>query len=118
MNLLDFHEDLSVLACPTLDSCTTIMSDLKWGEVWEDVMDVGVFAAAIQAGSAQPIPLPVYGRPGPPRSNLPPSTPAFVATYGYHAWPYESPDPCPFCWGAIEVATNTRAFYPIPSELP
>src|SRR5262249_52663597 len=99
MNLLDFPQDLSVLACPTIDSCTTIKSDLKWGEVWEDVVDVGILAAAIQAGSAQPVPLPVYGRPGPPRVVLPHSTPAFVTAYSYHAWPYDSPDPCPACLG-------------------
>jgi hypothetical protein len=110
MNLLDNPEDVSVQACTTRESCTTIKSGLKWGEVWEDVVDTGVRGTSIRAGQTQLIPLEsaaTIGAEGEPL--MPTVTPAFVSTYGWHMWSYDRPDPwCPFpeCNGRAVVVAN------------
>jgi hypothetical protein len=112
MNLLDNPEEVSVLACTTRTSCTTIKSGLKWGEVWEDVVDVGIRGASVRSGSTQLIPFESVATIGAEGDPLKPvDTPTFVSTYAWHMWSYDGPDPrCPFpeCNGrAVVVGTFT-----------
>jgi hypothetical protein len=110
MNLLDNPEEVSVQACPTRDSCTTIKTGLRWGEVWEDVVDTEIRGASVRAGSTQLIPLESVATFGAETDVLiPPVTPGFVTTYGWHMWSYDRPDPlCPFpeCHGRAVIVAN------------
>lgn len=80
MNLLDNPGDITVLACTTYDSCTTIKSGLHWGEVWEDVVDIGIRGDAVRSGSTQLLPL--LRKTEEPLT--PAKTPAFLSTYAWH----------------------------------
>jgi hypothetical protein len=112
MNVLDVPLDLHVLACPTSDSCTTIKSDLAWGEMWEGLVDVAIVAAVLPAGATQPAPLFTF-----PDDPLPPRvTPAFVSLYGFYAWPYASPDP--LCPDGCNQASVAASYSPSPFYTP
>jgi hypothetical protein len=107
MNLLDNPGEITVLACTTYDSCTTIKSGLPWGEVWEDVVDIGIRGAAVRAGSTQLLPL--IRKTEEPLT--PAKTPAFASTYAWHVSSSDRSSPlCPYpeCnAGAVLVGSNT-----------
>ena len=93
MNLLGNPGEVTVLACTTYDSCTTIKSGLQWGEVWEDVVDIGIRGAAVRPGSTQLLPLLMKTE----EPLTPPDPRAFLSTYAWKLSPSDrSSLTCPY----------------------